>query len=124
MLQLTTILLLISFSLLSVLHFLALKLHLYWQLAWFDIPMHFFGGAIVALGVFTLRDLRFISSTYLTPKHVVGFVLFVAVVWELFEFYAGLYQASNYYADTSLDVVMGLLGGLVGYFIGKRLHSL
>ena len=88
------------------------------------MPVHFFGGAVVALGVFTLRDLRFISPKWLTATRVVGFVLFVALVWEVYEVLIGLPIDDGYYVDTAQDIIMGLSGGVVGYFVGKRLHSL
>jgi len=124
MLQLTTIFFLIAFSMLAAIHYVALQLFLYWRFDWFDIPMHLFGGAVVALGVFTLRDLRLIPNTFLTVKIVLLLVLITAGVWELFELYAGVPIDEAYYPDTALDVIMGMLGGYVGYIVGNRLRSL
>jgi len=124
MLQLTTILFLIAFSMLAAIHYLALQLFFYWRFTWFDIPMHLFGGAVVALGVFTLRDLRLIPNTFLTVKMVLLFVFITAGVWELFELYAGVPIDEAYYPDTTLDVIMGMLGGYLGYIVGNRLRSL
>ena len=124
MLQLTTIFFLIAFSLLAVIHYLALQLYLYWRLEWFDIPMHLFGGAVVALGIFTLKDLRIIPKTWLSLRFVLLLVLLVAGVWELFELYTGIPIDNSYYFDTALDIIMGLAGGYVGYIVGKSLHRL
>jgi hypothetical protein len=123
-LQLTTIIFLISFSMLAGIHALALQFSLYWHFFWFDIPMHFFGGAIVALGFFTLRDLKLFSNKHLTIAKVLLLVLCVAFVWEGFEIFAGVPIESNFVLDTSLDIVFGLLGGFVGFSIGKNLRAL
>lgn len=125
MLQLTTIFFLISFSLLAVLHYLSIKLFLYWRLWWLDIPIHFFGGAVVALGVYTLRDLRIIQNKWLTLPMVLLIVVGVALVWEVFELYAGVTVIdSSYYLDTAIDLCMGLAGGVIGHFVGRALRSL
>lgn len=126
MLQLTTVLFLISFSLLAVIHYLAMKLYLYWQFLWFDLPMHFFGGAIVALGVFAMRDLRIVPRSWLSAWFVILVVVLVAVAWEVFEFYAGVVGVTKdmYVQDTAIDLVLGIVGGYVGYFVGNKLRNL
>jgi hypothetical protein len=124
MLQLTTILFLIAFSTLAVIHALALALSLYWHFWWFDIPMHMFGGVIVALGLFTLRDLRIISNRFLKLIPVLTFVFIVALVWEGYELLIGIPMESDYAIDTLADLTMGLLGAIVGYVIGIKLRVL
>jgi hypothetical protein len=123
-LQLTTIIFLISFSMLAAIHALALEFSLYWHFFWFDIPMHFFGGAIVALGLFTLRDLKLFSNKHLTIVKVLLLVFSIALVWEGFELFAGVPMESDFVFDTSLDIVMGLLGGIIGFSIGNSLRAL
>jgi len=125
MLRLPTIFFLISFSLFAVIHVIALQLFLYWHYLWFDIPMHFLGGIIVALGVFTLHDLKvFVPSRYLTPVAVVLMVVIVALVWEVFELYIGTPIEENFVIDTLTDLGMGILGGLIGYSIGTNIKKL
>lgn len=124
MLQLTTIFFLISFSLLAVLHVIAIELYLYWHFFWFDIFMHFFGGAVVALGVHTLVDLRIVKRGHLRTSVVVSIVFFVAVVWELFEFSAGVPIESDFILDTSTDLLVGLCGAYVGHKLSVRLYTL
>ena len=101
-----------------------MKLSLYWQIWWFDIPVHAFGGAVVALGVFTLCDLRWLPNRFLTPLIVLGFVLFTALVWELFEVYIAAPFDEAYYVDTISDLILGMVGGYLGYIVGNRLRSL
>lgn len=124
MLQLTTILFLIAFSTLAVIHLVALKLSLYWYFFWFDIPMHVFGGAIIALGFFTLRDLKLFPNKHLTFVKVLLLVFCVALMWEAFEFFAGVPIIDDFVVDTLTDMSMGLLGGALGYSIGTRLRKL
>ncbi len=124
MLQLTTIVFLIAFSVLAVIHNLAVKLFLYWHIWWLDIPVHAFGGMIVALGLFTLRDLRLFPNTWLRAPVVLAFVLSIALIWEVYELIIGVPIIGDYAIDTSIDVTIGLLGGAVGYFIGNSLRHL
>jgi len=42
----------------AMLHGVALAFELYWVLPWFDIFMHLFGGATIALLVYALIDFR------------------------------------------------------------------
>ncbi len=123
MLQIPTMLFLISFTLLAVLHNLAIWLYLYWRLLWLDIPMHVLGGVVVALGVYTLRDLRVLTPTWLSIFGVLAIVLIIALMWEVFEVYAGVPLDAYYYPDTAMDIMMGLTGGLIGHYIGKKLTN-
>lgn len=124
MLQLTTIVFLIAFSTLAVLHNIAIHLYLYWSVWWFDIPMHFFGGVIVALGFFTLRDLKLFPNNWLRPVPILLLVLAVAGIWEFYEVFIGIPMLEDYIFDTSLDLVMGLLGGVFGFMVGNSLRKL
>lgn len=123
MLQLPTIFFLIAFSMLSVLHNLAIQLFLYWHLWWFDIPMHAFGGVIVALGFFVLSDLRILPRTFLRIVPITALVLGVALIWEAFELIAGVEIIGHYIIDTTVDITAGLIGGVIGFYIGKSLDS-
>lgn len=124
MLQLTTIIFLVASSTLALIHTLAVHLFLYWRFPWLDIPMHAFGGMVVALGFFTLRDLRFFPNKMLHLVSVLALVLFVALCWEAFELIIGVPIIGNYYLDTAADVSLGLLGGLVGYIAGNSVRKL
>ena len=125
MLQLTTILFLIAASILSVIHIIALKLFLYWRFEWFDIPMHALGGAVVALGVFTAYDLRlFKNKVLLKVLPVMGAVLTMAGLWEVYDIMIGFPVEENYTLDTTLDIIMGLIGGYVGYLVANNIRKL
>lgn len=117
-----TLFFLLAGACLAVWHYLALELHLYWRYLWFDIPMHALGGVVVALGLFTLKDLFPRSPRWLyTFPAAVLFVLFVALAWELFEVSIGvIFEESRYVVDTTTDLIVGLLGGAFGYFVGSK----
>ena len=124
MLQLTTIIFVICFSMLALLHIVALQLSLYWYFPWLDLVMHAFGGSIITLGFFTLRDLKIYPNNLLTIKPILFFLLCIAILWELFELWAGVPIQGDFILDTSLDLMCGLLGGYVGYIVGTSLRSL
>ena len=124
MLQLTTIIFLIAFSMFAVIHIIALTLSLYWHFVWFDIPMHAFGGIIIGLGFFTLRDLKLFPNTWLRLPRMFVLTLLIVIAWECFEFFAGIPVDSHFVVDTALDIAMGLTGSIIGFYIGKSLRNL
>jgi hypothetical protein len=124
MLQLTTIVFLIAFFTLAVVHNIATELFLYWHIWWLDIFVHGFGGAIVALGLYTLRDLRLFPNTLLKPVPVLCLVLVAALLWEAYELLIGIPIESDYIFDTVIDICMGLFGGVLGFIIGHNLRHL
>jgi len=125
MLQLTTVLFLIAGLILAVIHAIAMELYLYWTFWWFDIPMHFLGGSVVALLIFTLYDLRIlVQRSFLTVGKVLLTVLAAALIWELYELSIGIPVEQDYWVDTATDIVMGLLGGYIGYTVACSINKL
>lgn len=86
--------------------------------------MHLFGGAVVALGYFTLRDLGLFPNTWLRLVPIVLLVCAVAVAWEVFEAVFGIAKEANYLSDTLIDLILGLFGAVIGFFIGNSVRSL
>ncbi|MCB9818739.1 hypothetical protein H6788_01010 [Candidatus Nomurabacteria bacterium] len=126
MIKSTTLLFGLSAIMLAVFHYLFLELHLYWLYLWLDIPVHFLGGVTVALGFLTfLGFFPKLVDRYFTLVRTVAFVLLVASVWEVFEVSIGIpFEEGNYVGDTILDLIMGALGGMAGYFVGRRVSQL
>ncbi len=125
MLKLPTIFFFISFTLLAVVHIIALKLFLYWKYTWFDIPMHILGGIVVALGLYTLNDIRLlVPDRYLRLFPVVLLVLTVGLLWEVFELAIGIPIEEDYAVDTATDLAMGVTGAVFGYIVGRALRRL
>jgi hypothetical protein len=114
------IFLLISGSFATI-HTLAVATSLYWYYSWFDIIMHFWGGALVVLGVYALCSLKHVP---LKPTSFIIFstLIITMVVWELFEWRIGLFDPHTHFFETIKDIVVGLIGGLVGYFAALRLR--
>lgn len=103
----------------AAVHRLAMIASLYWYYPWFDIVMHFWGGVLVALGMISLSTLK--VARYQPNLKNILLVLFTAMIsWEVFERAIGLYSSDTYLFDTTKDMVMGLLGGLSGYFIFRK----
>ncbi len=109
----------------ALVHYLALTYFLYWQYVWLDIFMHFFGGATI--GMLFLAILAFLPrfQSWNTFARALLFVLIVGIVWECFEIGAGIsIHEPGFIADTAIDLVMDLIGGAVGYYIGTRVAVL
>ena len=94
---------------------IALKLHWYYSLAWFDMAMHFLGGFWI--GLFFL----YIFNYFFHPKPVfwkqfIGVLLFVflfGVFYEIFEFFLDIIAREAWsLTDTSSDVFFDLFGGV------------
>ncbi len=121
----TTIVFLITATVMAVTHYLAIELYLYWRYPWFDIPMHFIGGSVVALGYLTLRDfVPKLPAHWFTFVPTIIFVFSIALLWELFELVAGITVQNGYVIDTVADVIFGLFGGTVGYFVGSKIKEI
>ncbi len=93
---------------LALLQAWALAEFLYWRYAWFDIPMHFLGGAAIAAFLVALL-------MHHRLKTFVVLMIVATIGWEVFEYLFGLPRESNYALDTALDLVMDTLGALTVY---------
>ena len=97
--------------------------HLIW---WIDIPMHFLGGLFIGRSYFLLIRLlqreghignmhRFVHFVF-----VVSLVSLTAVAWESQEFILDINDNAMRQpslANTIQDLILGILGGAVGYAI-------
>lgn len=110
----------------AIVHLIALQLYLYWRFWWLDIPMHVLGGAVAAFGVFAFRDLSLPGFGLLAKRLclVMLFVVLVMIAWEVFEVWAGIPIQDDYVLDTSIDLTMGFIGGLLGYVVARNLDKL
>jgi hypothetical protein len=114
----------LSIVILAVLHGAALVFSLYWVYLWLDVPMHFLGGAVVALGYqsrFMLGKVAHRLSFGLPTTLLM--VLVVGGLWELYEYIVGPILP-GYAKDTVIDIVMDVLGGLVGYATARAVMRL
>lgn len=96
---------------------LASELSLYWIYRWFDIPMHFIGGALVCwiwlVGVSWYKksiDIDWLQA--LIGTFVIG------VAWEFLEMYMKVAQmVPEYTIDSVKDVFVDMVGGLAAYIV-------
>ncbi len=107
--------------LVGVLNSVAVKLHLYWTLHYFDSLVHFTAGVSVGFAA-----LWFFSRS-VTAKNILlvsfAMTLFVGIIWEIFELYFNITYLSDgihYVTDTSFDLVMDCLGALVAGFYSRK----
>lgn len=89
--------------------------------------MHFLGGVCIALGMGILPFFRIqLSERYRTFFAYMLVVLFVGLIWEGFEIKVGIISITDpdFIADTSFDLCMDLLGGMLGYGLVRSLQKI
>lgn len=98
---------------LSILNSIALQEFLYWKYEWFDVFMHFLGGMSIA---------AFVGAILVTkkPSLFFGLSLVAFIAWEVFEYFNGIPREANYVFDTSLDLVMDMLGATFVFILMRR----
>ena len=108
-------------SVFAAVHNFAVVTSLYWYYSWFDMIMHFWGGILVVLGVYAICSLKHVP---LKPTTLIIFstLAITMLLWEIFEWKAGLFDPQTHLFDTTKDIIVGLIGGLVGYLVAIRLR--
>lgn len=109
------ILFFLSLCAIAALHLVALNASLYWLYLWFDMPMHFLGGAVAGFGFLSWVGERLIPVRSRAFLATILFVAMVGVAWEIFEWYFSLVDTLAYWPDTIGDLLCDLLGGAVAY---------
>ena len=116
------------------LHIFATIYHLYWLFPWFDIPMHFLGGFLLAIIFFYFWRFAHISigtgvssvpNVFVALVLTLGFVALIGVFWEFYEFLRDFYLLTggkisvfqNSFADTVKDLFFDLVGGTTAFAI-------
>ncbi len=111
----------------AVLHWIGALSDYYSTTEWYDIPMHFMGGAWVAL--FGLWVTGTSYGAFLGPfvniRNLFLYTLAVGVAWEFLELALEFNSLGDvgYWPDTMLDLVMDLLGTSVVVGIYKKTIS-
>lgn len=111
---------------LSIVHNVALKFYLYWTYLWLDIPIHVLGGVCVALGISVLPLFRVSVPMWIERMAGTLFVvLIVGILWEIFEFTSGISEFDDTFVfDTTLDLFMDMLGGIIGYGLVRSTQNI
>src|SRR3989338_7750372 len=81
----------------------------FWIFGWFDVLMHFLGGALAGAAFFWIFPRFFITFTL-----AMGFVALVGVVWEFHEL---VFDIQGSVADTMEDLFNDFAGGAVAALI-------
>lgn len=124
MLQLPTIVFLIALCVLASLHILSLQFSLYTHFAWLILPVIAFLGVIAALFLFVLRDLHVVpkeSVSILTALISAALLCAIAVYCGIVFHLPFVFGRFQYMA---LEECVGIAGGIIGFYIGKRLRDL
>jgi len=99
----------------AILHALAEYFSLYWHWPWLDIPMHLYGGALLAGMIATLLQMRVLPYWLDRPMFLSSGVAVVLLLWELFGIYRYGGLKPDFFVDSVLDLVMGVLGFVAGW---------
>ena len=93
--------------------------HFYYTLPWLDLVGHFSGGVFLSLlAIYSIARFNAFQFNMITCVFVNGFVLIVAVLLEIGQFFYNFlfpYRVNNL-LDTASDILVALIGGLVVYF--------
>ena len=120
----TTILALALGIQLAIFHAVAVKFSLYWEISWFDNLMHFFGGIVLLLLLYTLVDIRVLKARFVDSwLRVSALVLLVVLGWEVLGVIMLMRFKENFIIDTTFDLLFGLAGSIIGWFIGRQLKK-
>lgn len=101
---------------------------IYIKLFWIDIPMHILGGFVWG---YLFINLNNYFKFDFKIKHILFFVLLIAIIWEIFELYNGtsnliIGDLRNGIPDTVKDLIDGLLGGFLAckiFYSHRRLSK-
>lgn len=90
--------------------------YLYWEVEWLDLPMHLFGGVLFVASWQHLRSLGVFPGVFARYGALSG--LLVAIIgWEIFKYGIGSTVLEGYVLDTIVDIVLGLIGGLIALWV-------
>lgn len=95
--------------------------NLYYELPWLDIPMHILGGLLI--GGLSINLLKIQNrSRLISLTHVALYVVFVAAIWEVYEYLRGVidYDSVSDYFDTVTDLINGIIGAVLAYKIWQK----
>lgn len=100
----------------AFLNYIALTFNLFWIFKWFDIPLHFLGGAFISFltSYFILVLKKDLSYTRFLLINIVSVFVF-GLLWEIFELLIGSTSINDlvYFSDTGMDFIADFLGAIL-----------
>jgi hypothetical protein len=105
-------------------HALAEYFSLYWRYPWLDIPMHILGGIFLMMIYSSLHSM-YGARHKVVPQWWVLVVFTAALLaWELFGIYRFGGLKPDFWTDSSLDLLCGAGGLILGYYLVRVLRTL
>lgn len=113
--------LLITASLLAVLHNMALQYGWYLQYFYTDIVMHLLGGIVLAffISLFVLAKVSVSAASIKSLAVVLVLTFIIAVGWEVFETFFEITRDPGVGTDTITDVLHGIVGAVLGWKLSR-----
>lgn len=74
--------------------------------------MHAWGGMLIVLGVHMFSTFSWATYKPTWPVVIVVFLV-TAISWEFFEWLVGLFDPATYIFETSKDIMVGLMSGVL-----------
>jgi len=115
---------------LAVAHMMAEVYYLYWVFGWYDIMTHFLGGLWVGMAFLWIWYLSGYVGEIKAPDKKALYIallagLVIGILWEGYEYIVWIWSGTglpqNYIPDTTLDIVVDILGAFLGYFVFLKL---
>lgn len=98
------------------LHIRGMVGHLYMTYWFYDVILHFLGGASIALSTYCTAQLFNIGKIKNNLWNIVVATIIAGVAWEVFELYYDIagynFATTSYNTDTVKDLIMDTLGGI------------
>jgi hypothetical protein len=92
------------------------KIHLYDYFYWLDIGMHIWGGMMFIWSWYHFHtDGGFRKMIYKPFVHPLLALGILVVGWELYRFLLKNIIVEDYALDTTIDILVGLSGGIIAY---------
>lgn len=96
-------------------HHVAVLGSLYYYFWWFDILMHFWGGVLISLGLYSLSTFKSLNFKY-TLKLLLAVLFVITFAWEIFEWQVDLHDFQTPILEAVKDMLVALAGGLLVHF--------
>jgi len=92
------------------------KLYMYDYFDWLDICMHVIGGMLFMWSWYHLHTGgKFRKITIKPLLHPLSVLGILVVGWEVYRFFLKDLNMDGYAVDTTLDILVGMSGGLIAY---------
>lgn len=106
-----------------VTHAIALELYLYWTVWWLDIVMHLLGGMLLVFIWRVLINYAVIAQSAWNLTRIFQVSLPLLIGWEIFGVYLERGFKDGYLTDTSGDILCGIVGIMIGFWLLQRLET-